>query len=111
MGRLPKRINATFHQRTCESHEIATKNKQFSNKIPEMAHKFIPRGKRKKAKSYWNDEIEEAINERNRARKGKRMDEFIQLNKKVKKLICEAKRKSWEKFTTGISHRTEEMTI
>ena len=90
-----------------EDYSVDSLSEDISKAILEAAAQSIPKGCRNKFKPFWTDEIQEAVNLREKARKKLEQDQSdtskIEYNRccaKVKLTIKDAKRRKWTE-TTG----------
>lgn len=102
-----------------EEASVKKMNEKLQAAILYAAKRAIPRGKgadRKQSKSWWTNEISEAMKKRNKAARRKHMSDedretWLELRSHVRKIIAEAKLASWRQFAGSLNARTDPRNV
>ena len=82
----------------------------------EAVEAVIPRGARKEAKPWWNEDVDAAVKRRNVLHARARSDpshgaDWTEADREVHRVILEARRTSWRAFTSQLSFRTDARNV
>jgi ribonuclease HI len=102
-----------FEERV-ESDNVDREYKDIVDIIHDAARKWIPRGKNRKYKPFWNKELQTLKENRDAARKTaeatQQMEDMVKLRRaqaKLKRNILESKRNTFEEFAEKIDYRKD----
>jgi ribonuclease HI len=92
--------------------DVNEAQKQFSAVILSAAYKCIPKGSRPNAKSWWDDEVGQAVKERQLARQSANISEehrltWLQKSAAVKSITVQKKRDSWRTFASTLDAKAD----
>ena len=95
-----------------EDTTIKEANQSLVSIITAAANAAIPRGARRDPKAWWSEEVQEAVEERDRLRARARIDptagdEWRRAEKATKDVITKARQDSWRDFASGLSLKTD----